>query len=166
MVDAVEVLRDIGIDHPAAALLHEACPQRFQGVMGRASGPKAVRAGQKVRLVDRLQHHQDRPLRHLVFERRDAERASRSIRLRDVVAAHRRRAVAARLDPVQQAFEVGLQILFVVGSGHAVDACRPILARLEAIRFAHPFAVDQVVQGREHPFRMLPRLFGYPLLFR
>ena len=39
-----------------------------------------------------------------------------------------------------------------------------ILARA-AIRFAHPLAVN-VVQGREHPFRMLPRLFGYPLLFR
>ena len=112
--------------------------------MGRASGPEAVRARQKVRLVDRLQQHQDRPLRHLVFERWNAERAFRAVRLRDVVASHRRREVAARLDPVQQAVEIGLQILLVVGSRHAVDARRPILAR-PAIRFAYPLAVDQVV---------------------
>ena len=30
----------------------------------------------------------------------------------------------------------------------------------------HPFPVDQVMQRREHPLRVLPRLFGYPLLFR
>ena len=126
---------------------------------------KPYEARQKVRLVDRLQQHQDRPLRHLVFERRDAQRAFRPVRLRDVVPSHRRRAVAARLDPVQKAFEIGLQVLFVFGSRHAVDARRPILARA-AIRLRHPVAVDQVVQRREHPVRMLPRLFGYPLLFR
>ncbi len=78
---------------------------------------------------------------------------------------HRRRKVAARLHPAQEVVKIRLQVLLVVGSTHAVDARRPILAR-SAIRFAHPLAVDEVVQGREHPFRMLPRLFGYPLLFR
>ena len=117
------------------------------------------------RLVDRLQQHQDCPLCHLVFERRNAERAFRAVRLGDVVASHRRREVAARLHPVQEVVKIGLKVLFVVGGRYAVDACRPILAR-PAVRFAHPLAVDEVVQGREHPIRMLPRLFGYPLLFR
>ncbi len=81
------------------------------------------------------------------------------------MASHRRRDVAARLHPVQEVVEIGLKVLLVVGRRHAVDACRPILAR-PVVRFVHPRAVDQMVQGREHPIRMLPRLFGYPLLFR
>ena len=85
------------------------CTQCAEGIVGRPSAPEAERARQKVRLVNRLQQHQDRPLRHLVFERRNAERALRAVRLRDVVPAHRGRAVAARLDPVQEAFEIGLQ---------------------------------------------------------
>ena len=84
-------------------------------------------------------------MRHLVFERRNAERSFRAVRLRDVVATHRRRKVAARLHPAQEVVKIRLQVLLVVGSTHAVD---------------------EVVQGREHPLRMLPRLFGYPLLFR
>ena len=163
--DAIEVVRHIRIDHPPLASFHDACAQGAQGVVGRAPGPEAVRARQEVALVDRLQQHQDRPLRHLVFERRDAERPSRAVRLGDVVPAHRRREVVARLDPVQEAFEIGLKVLLVAGGRHAVDARRPILAR-SAIRFAHPLAVDQMVQGREHPIRVHPRLFGYPLLFR
>ena len=83
--------------------------QFAEGIVRRPSAPEAVRARQKVRLVDRLQKHQDRPLRHLVFKRRDAEGAFRAVRFRDVVASHRRRAIAARLDPAQEAFEIGLQ---------------------------------------------------------
>ena len=127
--------------------------------MSRPLGPEAVRARQEVCLVDRLQQHQDRPLRHLVFERRNAERAFRAVRLGDVVASHRRREVTARLHPAREVVKIGLKVLLVVGSRHAVDARRPILAR-QAVRFAHPLAVDVVVQGREHPVRMLPRLAG------
>ena len=145
MCNRVEVLRDIGIDHPPLALPDDARTQCAEGIVGRPSAPEAVRARQKVRLVNRLQQHQDRPLRHLVFKRRNAERTLRAVRLRDVVASHRRRAVAARLDPVQEAFEIGLKVLFVVGSRHTVDARRAILAR-PSVRLRHPVDVDQVVQ--------------------
>jgi len=39
--------------------------------MSRATGPEAVRAGKEVLLIHGLQHHDDRPLRQLVFEGRD-----------------------------------------------------------------------------------------------
>ena len=75
-----------------------------------------VRARQKVALIDRFQEHQDRPLRHLVFERRDTKRTLRAIRLRDVVPAHRGRTVAARFvyNPVQK--EPLDALMFVKGS--------------------------------------------------
>ena len=104
-------------------------------------------------------------MRHLVFQRRDAQRSFPAIRLRDVVPAHRRRVITAHFDPVQEAYQICLQFRLVVGCRHAVDAHRAILAR-PSIRFVHPVEVNQVMQGREHPLRVLPRLFGYPLLFR
>ena len=133
--------------------------------MGRAAGPEAERARQERRFVDRLQQQHDRPLRHLVFQRRDAERALRAIRLRDVVPPHRRRDIAARFDARQQVRETGLQLRLVLVRRHAVDARRAILAR-QTKRLEHPFEVDQVVQRSEHPLRMSPRQFGYPLSFR
>ena len=83
----------------------------------------------------------------------------------DVVPPDRRRAVAPGLDPAQKLQQVGLQVLLVVRRCHAVDACRALLAR-QPLRLLHPFVVDAAVQRREHPLGMLPRLFGYPLLFR
>ena len=81
------------------------------------------------------------------------------------MATHRRRKESTRLHPAQEVVKIHLQVLLVVVGAHAVDTPRPILARA-AIRFAHPLAFDEMVQGREHPLRMLPRLFGYPRLFR
>ena len=61
--------------------------------------------------------------------------------------------------------KIGLQILLIIRARHTVNARRTVLAGAP-IRLDHPFDVDQVMQRREHPFGVLPRLFGYPLLFR
>jgi len=37
-------------------------------LMSRATWPEAVGARKKVLLIDGLQHHDDRPLRHLILE--------------------------------------------------------------------------------------------------
>src|SRR5262245_21486594 len=58
----------VEINHPTQSVAHEASTQRLQGLMSRATRPEAVRARKKVLLVDSLQHHDDRPLCHLVFE--------------------------------------------------------------------------------------------------
>src|SRR5262249_55451886 len=63
-----EIVFDVEIYHPTQSVAHEASTQRLQGLMRRATRPEAVRAGKKVLLVDGLQHHDDRPLRHLVLE--------------------------------------------------------------------------------------------------
>jgi hypothetical protein len=81
-----------------------------QSLMSRATRPEAVRAGKEVLLVDGLQHHDNRPLRHLVFESWKAEGPTRSIRLRDIYPPDRRCVVAARLDALQEIQKIGLQV--------------------------------------------------------
>ena len=84
---------------------------------------------------------QNRPLRHLVFQRRDAQWPFRAVRLRDVVPSHRRRDISAGLDARQQVREIGLQVRFVV---------RPPSRR--RCRARHPCASDETprtsIRGR------------------
>lgn len=75
------VFRDIDVHHPAQPLLHEPVAQGAESITGRLPRSEAVRARLEVRLVDRFQQQQDRPLRHLVFELRDAQQSFRSLRL-------------------------------------------------------------------------------------
>jgi len=102
MVDRVEVTLDVDIDAPPHAAAHAGAAQSVERLVGGAAGPEAIRAGEEVLLVNRLQHHRDGPLCHLVFEGRDAERPLRAVRLRDVGPAHRRRMIAARPNAAQE----------------------------------------------------------------
>src|SRR6476620_6263245 len=82
--DRVEIFDDVDVQHPAQSVAHEARAKILQGLMRRPSRPKAVGAGKKVLLIDGLQHHDDRPLGHLVLEGWKTERSRRSIRLRNI----------------------------------------------------------------------------------
>ena len=124
-----------------------------------------MRAGQKVLLVHRLQHHGDRSLRDLVFESRNAERPLRAVRLRNVRPAHRRCLVAAGFDATEEVHEIDLQVALVFVRRHTVDAGRTILAG-ERVGLQHPFHVDDVVQQAQRFARLAPRQFGYPPSFR
>src|SRR5215212_3999317 len=161
MWDGVEVPFDVDIQHPPHALRHERRAKIVQSVMRRPAWPKAIRAGQEVLLIDGLQQHDDRPLRHLVLEGRNAERPLRAIRFGDVAAAHRRSLVAARLDAVEEVEKVRLQRLRILGRRDPVDARRPILAG-GPIGFQHPVQVEDVVQRGERPVAVRPRHVGYP----
>ncbi len=165
VIDAVEILRDIRVDHPSLTGVHDAIAQCADGVMRRPFRPEPERAVQKVLLVDRLQQHHDCLLRHLILQGRDTQRSPGSIGFGDVVASHRGRTVTARHHPDPEAFKVCLEIFLIVVSRAPVDARRAILAR-QSPRLEHPVEVNQMVQGCEHPLRVLPRLFGYPLPFR
>ena len=90
----VEILAYINLDNPILPLPRGDAIQFTQRLVRRAPRPEAVRAGQKVLLVDGLQNHGDRSLRYLVFESRNAERPLRTVRLGDVGPAHRRRVIA------------------------------------------------------------------------
>src|SRR5713226_636358 len=163
--DRVEVLAYVDIQHPVLPLPRDGAVQRAQRPMSRASRPEAMRAGQKVLLIDGLQNHDDRPLRHLVLEGRDAERPSRAIRLRDVRPAHRWCLVATGFDAIHQVQEIGRQVRIVGRRRYTVDAGRTILAR-QLVGFPHPFQVDDVMQRGQHFSRLASRQFGYPSAFR
>jgi len=66
--DRPKIVFDVEIYHPTQPVAHEAGTQRLQGLMSRATWPEAVGARKKVLLIDGLQHHDDRPLRHLILE--------------------------------------------------------------------------------------------------
>src|SRR5271166_6646308 len=74
MVDRVKELSNVHIQDPAASHRHRLSPQSIQSLMRRASGTEAVRAVQKVLFVERLQHHDDRPLKNFVFKSRHSQR--------------------------------------------------------------------------------------------
>src|SRR5262245_48621510 len=59
-----KIVFDVEIYHPTQSVAHEASTQRLQGLMSRATRPEAVRTGKEVLLVDGLQDHDYRPLRH------------------------------------------------------------------------------------------------------
>lgn len=126
--------------------LRKAC----RAIMSRSSRSEAVRAQQEVRLIDRLQQQENRPLRHLVFKCRNAEWPFGPIRLRDVVPSHRRRDVSAGFDAHQDIIKIGLEVRFIIRRRHAVDAGRAILAR-QAIGFEHPFTVESGDAARSTP---------------
>src|SRR5215831_9279727 len=115
--------------------------------MSRATRPEAVRAGKKILLVDGLQHHDDRPLRYLIFEGWKAERPERSgsIALGDVHPPDRRRLITARLDALEEVRKVGLQVSRILCCRRTVDSGSTILAG-EPVGFPHPLQIEDVVQ--------------------
>src|SRR5215813_4715838 len=162
-----KIVFDIEIYHPTQSVAHEASTQRLQGLMSRATRPEAVGAGKKVLLVNGLQHHDDRPLRHLILEGWKAEgpKRSGSIALGDVHPPDRRRLIAARLDALQEVRKIGLQVLLILCRRHTVDTGSTILAG-EPVGFPHPLQIEDVVQrGQCHP-AFCSCQFSYPLPFR
>src|SRR5262249_53582299 len=163
----IEIFFDVEIYHPTQPVAHEASTQRLQGLMSRATRPEAVRAGKKVLLIDGLQDHDDRPLRHLVLEGWKAEwpKRSGSIALGDVDPPDRWRLVAARLDALQEVRKIGLQALRILGRCHTIDTGSTILAG-KPVGLPHPFQVEDVVQcGQSHPAFGSCKI-SYPLPFR
>src|SRR3982751_6006532 len=151
VVDRVEVTLDVDIDAPSHTAAHAGGAQSVERLVGRAAGPEAIRAGEEVLLVDRLQHHRYSALRHLVFEGRDAERPLRAVRFRDVGSAHRRRMVAARPNALQGGQQIGLEGPLGVRRHQAADPTDTILSR-QPVSLLHPVQIDDVVERAErHP---------------
>jgi len=96
--------------------------------MGTASGPEAVRAVQKVLLVDRFQYLTHGVLDQFVLERRDPNRSRLPPFLRDVDPSDRLMAISLRLHAGVQVLEISLQILPVRLLRDPIHAHRRILA--------------------------------------
>src|ERR1700722_10169949 len=110
--------------------------------MRRSAGSEAIRARIEVLLIDSVQDHADRPLRHLVFEGRDAERSLRTVRFGYVRPAYRRSCVAAGSNApkktLQIHFQIHFKVRFVFRSDDSIDAGHTTLAG-EPISLPHPF---------------------------
>src|ERR1700746_1032572 len=96
MVDAAEVVADVGIEHVMAPFGSK-LSQSLKSHRRAALGPKAVRARQEIRLEDRLQHQLPRHLHYPVPYRRDPQRSLSSIGLRYVPSPNHLRSVLTRL---------------------------------------------------------------------
>lgn len=112
MLDAPEVVADVGIEHVVTALGSE-LPQSFQRHRRTPLRPKPVRARQKIRLEYRLQHQLRRHLHHSVPYRRNAERPLPSIGLRYVPALHHLRPVLARAQLGAELFQEALHTVLL-----------------------------------------------------
>src|ERR1044071_1343569 len=100
--DAVEEVADVDLDHPATAYPHRRIPQRLQRLVCGPTWAEPVRAGQEVLLVNGIQHHRDRPLKHFIFKRRDSKGTRCPVSLGDFDSPDRWRVVRARLEAIEQ----------------------------------------------------------------
>src|SRR5258706_5261288 len=162
MVQLVKEAPDVHLQHPPATYPHQLPPEIAQCFVGRASGSKTIRAGQKVLLVDGFQHHGYGSLQHFVFKGGNPDRARlRTAPFRNMDPPDRRRLVLTRLETVEERPEIVPQTLRVLLGRRAVDANRPILAS-SGIGFLEPILVDVVSQAQKRPPRVLPRQLCYP----
>ena len=90
---------NIHLQHPASPCLHQALPRSLERLVCRPLWAEAIRAVQKVLLVDCLQQHRDCTLQDLVLKGRNPY-GSRlaTVPLRDVHPTHGRRLIASGLE--------------------------------------------------------------------
>src|SRR4051794_34796484 len=141
VVDRVEVGRDIALDDPEVlqAFLHVPAGV-IDGVHRASIGPEPVGALKEIGLVDGFQGHPNRFLHDPIADRRNAQAAKPSTRLRDEHSADRVRTERSILEGLTEIPKVALQV-FVVGPH--VD---PVASR----RFT-PGVAGDVVMGEHEP---------------
>ena len=127
-IQAVEEGHNVSLKDPVHLALVYDPGEGPHGVMGTASGSEAMRAVQKVLLVDRLQHLAQGALDKLVLERRYPDRPRLSPFLRDVATSDRLMAISFRLHPRVQILEVLLQVPSVLLLRHSIHSYRCTLS--------------------------------------
>jgi hypothetical protein len=149
MVEAGEVIAEISVEHPVHLLAHDPGGERIQRVMRAAPRPKPVGEPEKVRLIDGVQHLDQRPLKDLVLQRGDPERPLPPIWLWDVHPPRRSCPVCAPVNPGVKIPKIVLEIHPVVRPRDTVHPRRGLRRKREV---RHPEAVDvDVVQERGEP---------------
>ena len=84
VADRIEKRPDIGVQYPVHLAAADPDHQRIQRIVLAAPRPEPVREPEEIFLVDRVQHHGDRPLDDLVFQGGDRQRSLPAVRLRDI----------------------------------------------------------------------------------
>ena len=161
----VEGPLDVRFQDPASLHLRESLPEHLQRLVRRSPGAKPPRAVQEVLLVDRFQHHRDRPLQNLVLKGRYPDRPLSAVAFRHVRSLHRRRPVRSGLEPLQQVRQIPFQVLAVFLGGLPVNPGRPVPAP-PPVGLPQELHVDHVGQGRVHHLSRFSRQFRYPLKSR
>ena len=163
--NAVEVAREIGIDHIGVALLDQTV-YFAERVMAAAPRPEAVAPGMEASLENRFDHELHRRLHDPVLDHRDAQRPEPAIALGDLHPLDRLRTVAPL---AQRRHQLG-QIILCPGreplDAHTIHAGRALVGpdtrpgrrkrrrRSHLIHQAVPTSsFDAVVQRRQHAFR-------------
>lgn len=118
---------DIRVEYPVRSLLDDDRGERIQGVVRRPPEAEAVRETKEHPLVDGFQDHAQGLLHDLVLQGRYTDRPLPSIRLRDMHPSHRKRMVAAAMDPVLQVREASFEVLAVLAPRDPIDPSRRIL---------------------------------------
>ena len=128
VVDGVEEVTDVCVEHPVHALPHDADPERVQRVVLTASGPKPVREPQEVLLIDRVEDRHDRVLDDFVLQGSDAQGTLSPIGFRDVGSLGRLRSIRSLCTRPWRSGQPCLQVRLVL----AATSCRrpqaPLLA--------------------------------------
>ena len=150
MVDAAEVVANVGVQHVVAAA-RAAHAQGFQCLRRAPLRPKPIRRGAEVRLEDGLQHERRRHLRHSVSDRRNAERPLSAIGLRDVAPQNRLRTIRA-------CAQCGAELLQAGARRHT--ARRTQRHRIDPRRAAVPSSPAAMPPGGRHPSRSDPSGHG------
>jgi hypothetical protein len=110
MLQGIEKLLDISIEHPAYFLRTDPNRKGIQSLMRTTPKPKPIRESEKVRLIDRIQYLEDGTLDNLILQRRDSERPSPPVRLRDGCPTNRLCPVSPPPKPLRKSLKIRLQI--------------------------------------------------------
>src|SRR5262249_53787916 len=104
---------EVGLAEPPHLTLSHNPLQGAHGVLGTASRSEAIRALEKVWLVDGLQHRAHGVLDPFILERRDANRPRRALALGEVNPSDGLMAIPLGLQPRVQRLEIRLSALSV-----------------------------------------------------
>src|SRR5262245_1707998 len=107
-IQAVEEGHEVGLAEPPHLTLSHNPLQGAHGVLGTASRSEAIRALEKVWLVDGLQHRAHGVLDPCILERRDANRPRRALALGEVNPSDGLMAIPLGLQPRVQRLEIRL----------------------------------------------------------
>src|SRR4051794_15583765 len=129
--DTRQPMPEVGVEDPVDPLPGDPGGERVQRVVLTTPGSEPVAEAEELRLGDRRQDGHHRGLDDLVFQRRDAERPSSAVRLRDVPPPWRQRPVGAAVETVVEIGEPGLQVDRVLLPGQAIDSRRRVPPLLE-----------------------------------
>jgi hypothetical protein len=114
LTDQIEKAPDIRVENVAHLSAGDSNDERVQRIVLAVPRSKSVRNPEKVILVDRVQHCENRFLDNFVFEGGNRDRPLSAVRLRYVLSPAWQRPISSPLDLRMQTLELALEVCLVV----------------------------------------------------